>query len=41
MNILAECDRRDIRLEANGDMLKVDAPKGALSPRPACRAKGP
>lgn len=32
MNILVECDRRGIRIEANGDMLKVDAPKGALSP---------
>ena len=32
MNIFAECNRRGIRLEADGDALKVDAPKGALLP---------
>lgn len=34
MNILAECNRRGIRIEANDDMLKVDSPKGALSRDP-------
>ncbi len=31
MNILAECDRLGVRLAVDGDALKVDAPKGAVT----------
>jgi hypothetical protein len=30
--LIRECSRREIRLMADGDNLKIDAPKGAITP---------